>query len=136
MKTSGFTLIELLIVIAIISILAGVLIPQLLGARASANRKAIQMHSANVYKVFTAIQADDADVNLITLASQIESLCLSAANQITIGTVSYRYGWTTPPRAAATCTVSPDATRTNFTVTVTGDATADSKSSLNDQNAI
>jgi type IV pilus assembly protein PilA len=126
----GFTLIELLIVITVIGILSTALIPQLIGARTAAHRKAVQSHSANVFKSVNAIYSDDGTLDRALIAQEAQVQCLNQINEIIISNISYQYGWSKPPDVATECTVVPNA-GSGFIVTVTGNASIGNQKSVN-----
>lgn len=128
--SQGFTLIELLVVVSIIGTLASVSVPQLMGARAVAGRRAVQMHSSNVYRVMNAVYTEAPSLDLTALAAAVQSACLTRTNSLTVSGKTFAYGWFGISPEATGCTVqAPDAA--NFIVTVQANASLGGVKSVN-----
>ncbi|MHB1488017.1 MAG: prepilin-type N-terminal cleavage/methylation domain-containing protein [Acidimicrobiales bacterium] len=87
-EEEGFTLIELMVVVLIIAILIAIAIPTFLGAKNTANDRAVQANLRNALTNADSIYADTQDYSVITAASltAVEPAITFASGSVTSAT--------------------------------------------------
>ncbi len=107
-RKSGFTLVEIMIVVAIIALLAAVAIPNLLGAKKSANQAAAKANTKTLCTELENYAAGDGNGAYPADEDGFKAVSTTATNLCGATTGGYTYA----------CTIAPDA----YTIAATAES--------------